>query len=313
MGPENEFPKPCYVILHLGIGPSSLQRGGEPEVVAEIGERFVLSDDIWIERLDVELAINVQKACEPPHHNIGGEVRDRHLYAFVRKVPDSEMRPYEGLESLHAVMALSRLIQPTSVGSRYCTKVHHYGLPDSAISAVQYGGISPDVFVSRGQRDWLSVRDAERLRALMPWLSKNKPMHDRVRRAYWYHEYAMRSYLLDMRFPLVTTGLEALINTEDRDSGRQFYKRVVQLAQECEVCLEECEAQAAWKLRSKLSHAEAFLSGLNFVLPQNEHTDLYEKLEAILRSTVRRCLMDESFGNRFRDREAVEAHWPLGD
>jgi hypothetical protein len=51
--------------------------------------------------------------------------------------------------------------------------------------------------------------------------------------------------------------------------------------------------------------------GLDTVLPANEHNDLYEKLEAILRWTVLRCLRDESFGDRFRDKDAVDAHWPL--
>jgi hypothetical protein len=72
-----------------------------------------------------------------------------------------------------------------------------------------------------------------------------------------------------------------------------------------------CHGSPAWKLRSKLAHAEAFLHGLDTVLPANEHNDLYEKLEAILRLTVLRSLLDERFGDRFRDRDAVDAHWPL--
>ncbi len=304
------LPKPCYVILHIGTGPSYQENNGSALVVKD-GECFALSDDIWIERLDEQLAKNVQKACEPPHYNIGGVEYDRHLYAFVRRVPDAETRKYEGLETLHAVLALSRLIQPTSIGDRYCAQVFHYGLPDSSIYAIQYRGISPDVFLSRKQRDWLSVEDAETLRGLMPWLSKEKPMHYRVHRAYWYHEYVMRSSVLDIRFPLVATGLEALINTSEKNSGGQFCARVPQLAAACGVDFPETEAAKAWKLRSKLAHAEAFLFGLDTVLPESEHQELYEKMEAVLRSTVRRCLFDEGFGDRFRDKDAVDAHWPL--
>ncbi len=305
------LPKPCYVILHIGAGPTHLQEASGPALVVKDGERFFLNDDIWIERLEEPLAKKVQKACEPPHYNIGTQEHDRHLYAFVQRVADIEHHPYEGLETLHAVLAMSRLIHPTSVGDRYCAKIFHYGLPDSSIYAVQYRGISPDIFLSANQRDWLSVEDGQTLRGLMPWVSKDKPMHYRVHRAYWYHEYVMRSSVLDIRLPLVATGLEALINTSEHSSGTQFHVRVPQLATASGIAFSEAEAKQAWKLRSKLAHAEAFLYGLDTVLPANEHTDLYEKLEMILRSTVLRCLQDEIFGDRFRDKDAVDAHWPL--
>jgi hypothetical protein len=305
------LPKPCYVILHIGAGPTHYQEANGLALLVKEGERFALSEDIWIERLEESLAKKVQKACEPPHYNIGTQEYDRHLYAFVQRVADIEHRPYEGLETLHAVLALSRLIHPTSVGDRYCSKIFHYGLPDSSIYAVQYRGISPDIFLSAKQRDWLSPEDGTTLRGLMPWLSKDKPMHHRVHRAYWYHEYVMRSSMLDIRLPLVATGLEALINTSEHGSGTQFHVRVAQLAAASGIPFSETEAKKAWKLRSKLAHAEAFLYGLDTVQPANEHNDLYEKLEAILRSTVLRCLLDESFGDRFRDTDAVDAHWPL--
>jgi hypothetical protein len=178
------LPKPCYVILHIGAGPTHFQVANGPALIIKDGECFHLSDDIWIERLEETLAKKVQKACEPPHFNIGTQEYDRHLYAFVQRVADIEHRPYEGLETLHALLALSRLIHPTSMGDRYCAKIFHYGLPDSSIYAVQYRGISPDIFLSAKQRDWLSVEDGNTLRGLMPWLSKDKAMHHRVHRAY---------------------------------------------------------------------------------------------------------------------------------
>ena len=69
---------------------------------------------------------------------------------------------------LHSLIALSRLVHPTSVGDRYSALILDSGLEDSAIYAIQYKGISPDVFVSKTQRDWLSVQDGEELRKLMP-------------------------------------------------------------------------------------------------------------------------------------------------
>lgn len=208
--------------------------------------------------------------------------------------------------------ALSRLIHPTSVGSRYCALVHHFGLNDSAIQAIQFTGVSPDVFLDQdNRRDWLSVEDGESLRKLMRWVPSGRTMFDRVHRAYWYHEYAMRSYHLDARWPLVVSGFEALVNTRSQGVKRQFCFRVGRLAAEFNVPLTERELGRAYDLRSKLVHAENFLFGLDSILPRGQHNALYGKLESLLRLTIKKCLLDDNFAAHFRDRAAVEARWPL--
>ncbi len=204
-------------------------RLGPPLVAADRG-RFALSNDVWIQRLDEELAKRIQRACEPPHYKIDRVDLDRHLYAFVRRAPAAEERNYQGMEELFAVIALSRLVQPTTTGDRYCAKVLHFGVRDSAIEAIQYRGISPDAFIGGNERDWLSVGDAENLRRLMPWSSPDQKMHNRVHRAYWNHEYAMRSFYLDIRWILVVSGLEALTSVGAEDTSWQFRDRVRQLA-----------------------------------------------------------------------------------
>jgi hypothetical protein len=60
-----------------------------------------------------------------------------------------------------------------------------------------------------------------------------------------------------------------------------------------------------------LVNAESFLFNLETILPKSEHSTLYQKLEALLRMTIRRCLLDEGFGSFFRDDAAVELRWPL--
>ena len=52
-------------------------------------------------------------------------------------------------------------------------------------------------------------------------------MLDRVRRAYWNHAYAMRTAYLDMRLPLVVSGLEALVNVgKDVGNTRSFRREL---------------------------------------------------------------------------------------
>ena len=308
------LPPPCYVVLHIGTGPSAAeQEAGAPPLVTAKG-RFPLSDDTWIESLDEDTAKHIQTACEPPHFNIGTQPYDRHLYAFVRRAPMIEKGIYEGLENLFAVIAMSRLIRPTSTGDRYCVKVFHFGLKDSAIHAIQYRGISADAFLGINQRDWLSLDDGESLRKLMPWLSVGKPMHSRIRRAYWSHEYAVRSYYLDMRWTLVVSGLEALINVWKKgksDNKAQFLKRTRLLADEFKAPLSDPELISGWALRSKLAHNEAFLYELDKTLPVNQQSAVYQKLEDLLRVTLKRCLLDHNFGDRFKDDATVEKSWPI--
>ncbi len=308
---DDVFYQAHYVVLHIGVGPSrSSEQSGSSLVLPGAAKRFNLTNDIWVERLDQQLAKNVQRACEPANYNVATVSQDRHIYAFVRKVPEFETRNYQGLEELLGVIGLSRVVHPTSVGTRYCARVFGPPTKDYAIQAIQYRGVSPDVFVEEGERDWLSVKNAEELLSLMPWIS-NKPMHERVHRAYWNHDYALHSYYLDARWVLVVSGLEALINVDEDKNALQFRVRVGALANELKVDLSDSELRIAWKLRSKLAHAKKFLFGLGNVLPQSDHKKLYGKLELLLRMILRRCLVDETFCNRFRNNGTVKKNWPV--
>jgi hypothetical protein len=54
-----------YVVLHVGNGPSRLeeqQPGFSPMIVRDSQTRLDLSNEIWIEKLDEQLAKNIQKA-----------------------------------------------------------------------------------------------------------------------------------------------------------------------------------------------------------------------------------------------------------
>jgi hypothetical protein len=297
-----------YVVLHIAPGPSRAEEQNGPPLIT-VGGRFPLSDDIWVERIDEELAKDIQQACEPPHRNIGTIRYDRHLYAFVSRVPEVEKSSHEGMSKLHAVVALSRLVNPTSTGDRYCVLVYHYEIKNSAIFSIRFRGMSPDITLVANPRDWLSVDDGKLLRLLMPKITGK--MHPRIHRAYWNHEYAMRSYYLDARWTLVVSGLEALMNVGDRDVTWQFRDRVRQLAEEFQIGLSDDDLKTAYKLRSKLVHAEGFLFDFKTVLPKDKHNDLYGRLELLLRMAIRRCLLDDNFGNSFSDSAAVKKRWRL--
>ncbi len=74
--------------------------------------------------------------------------------------------------------------------------------------------------------------------------------------------------------------------------------------------LTEKELEQGYELRSELAHGQSFLYDLHKVLPPDEHPPLYNKLESLLRVTVKKCLLDESFGRRFADDKAVLKNYP---
>jgi hypothetical protein len=54
-------------------------------VVRDSQPRFNLSNDIRIERLDEQFAKNIQKACEPPHHDIDPAISGHSTRGCIRR------------------------------------------------------------------------------------------------------------------------------------------------------------------------------------------------------------------------------------
>jgi hypothetical protein len=77
------------------------------------------------------------------------------------------------------------------------------------------------------------------------------------------------------------------------------------------VSLTEDELRKAYKLRSKLVHAESFLYSLVDTVPLVEQPVLYLKLEQLLRLTLKECFLNPAFYDRFADANSVRHHWPL--
>jgi len=73
-------------MLHIGVGPSQFQKISHSPLIVKDGDRFELSRDIWLERLDENTAKRVQTACDPSHYRIECINHDRHLYAFVMRI-----------------------------------------------------------------------------------------------------------------------------------------------------------------------------------------------------------------------------------
>jgi hypothetical protein len=299
-----QFPNSHYVALHVGPVPNSATE----QMVASI-RRLELRNDIWIERLDTELAKRIMRACETADYGIERTVMDRHLYAWVRVAPDIEVTQFDGIYKLVEAIALSRLVHPTSTSFRYSAWVSDLTPNPRLIRAVPYHGINPDILLAPNSRDWLNQAEGAEMKKLMDWLVL--PMCDRVRRAFWNHEYAMRLYELDLRYPMIVGAFEALTNTNVRQDTWEFVYRTGSFADQFGVSLTEDELRKAYKLRSKLVHAESFLYSLADTVPLVEQPVLYLKLEKLLQLTLKECFLNETFYDRFADANSVRQHWPL--
>jgi len=266
---------------------------------------------LYIERLDLQLAKVIMDTCEPKTLGVMAPVRQfAHMYAYVREVhPQSSVTGWDEDHRLSRLVAISRLIHPTSVGLRYAARVSQDS--DSLrIVPAEIHGLAPDTFLSPNhKRDWLSQDEAK---VAVELDAKTEPLTQpafprRVSRALWYYDYAQKTYYADLRWTLIATALEALIHTGKRDSTKHFSRRVPALAAEvgaASLTPDECED--AYDYRSRLSHGDGFLSDM----PTADIT-LYDKLEETLRLAILKAFTEPQFASIFLGDATIAARWKV--
>jgi hypothetical protein len=269
---------------------------------------FQLGNDLWIGKIDADAAKIVLDLGEPNYYGAPKPViQYAQLYSFVRE-KDRLAVPYQWDEDtrLQACVAVSRLIQPTTVSLRYAARIRYN--PDSIadVSPANIRGVAIDTYpASPPQRDWLTEPDAVRLREALRRFNAS-PLPDRASRALWYHEYAVRTYYVEIRWVLVATALEAIVHVEKYQSTQQFKSRVSQLANELNVTgLGIPEAERAYVHRSTLAHGQK-LEQLS--VPDRQ---LYESMETTLRLAILRAIEDDQFAATLKDGEEIKKRWPL--
>jgi hypothetical protein len=279
------------------------------EASPPVAERFDLSDDLWIGSIESEPARIVLDLGEPNYFGTPKPVKQyAQLYSFVRETqgPGIAYR-WDEDSRLQSCVALSRLIQPTSVSLRYTARIRYNS--DSTIADISPGdirGVGIDAYLARPQvRDWLTEADAVRLHKILKRLASSR-LPDRASRALWYHEYAVRTYYVEIRWVLVATALEAIVHVEQYHSTRQFKVRVSQLASELGVTgLGINESERAYTHRSTLAHGQK--------LGQLSEPDrqLYEAMETTLRLAILRAIEDDAFAAILNDAGEIQKQWPL--
>jgi hypothetical protein len=268
-----------------------------------ISERIDLGHGISIERLDDAVARALNKQCSAGA--VESTVAQR--YSFVRTFPaGTDPANFDEDQSLQAAIALSRLIRPTSVGLEESAQVT--GPIDDARSLVirpgPITGPASEAYVVEGHHaDWLTPMDGLALVELLrAFLSGGVP--HRVLRGLWHHETAARTLDMAARWTSVVTGLEAIFNTDPEWITRQFKVRCTSAAAELGVPLTVQQADAAYRLRSRLAHGAVTSVDLDKLA-------VFSAVERLLRETLRRGISVEEWRSRFLDDESVRAAWPV--
>jgi histidyl-tRNA synthetase len=305
------------VAIHMNQG--LFGRPGQPaEQWISDGKRVQLADDIWVGRLETDLANKVIEKCDPPGMWTVPAPRPAELYTFVREVPVLIPDLWDRDQRLQTCILLSRLVHPTTISLGHAARVSFGN--DGKVSEIAPGpvkGQAAYAFISaENHRDWLSESDLGELALLMQRPFSSIP--ERVRLALWYHEFAATIYYAEIRWPMVCTGLEALTETDKYNLTGQFVRRVSKLARVLEVeGFDESDALAAYQIRNSLVHGRGFLNAPRMELPEGrpeisgvaERFHLYTKLETVLRLALRKSVAGQDFSSSFTDEPSIRQYF----
>jgi hypothetical protein len=274
-----------------------------------------IAPSICIGDIGHDLSEAVLDACDPSGENFKPHRQFGAPYGFYRTVLSASVK--EGLtfdpdNQLCKCIALSRLIHPTSIGFRYSARIRTWKNGARQIIPHSRGDLSPDAFLTDTPNNFLVPADAPSILALIQAFDAG-PLPQRLHSGMWYCETAFRSYYVDLRWPLLTTGLEALIHIDgERFGGRfagstkVFVDRLLALGGiEAAFLVPENDLRAMYGHRSGLVHGQT----LGTLDPARRA--LYSRKEQLLRGILRKAILDPAFRALFTTDAAIQEGLPL--
>jgi len=275
-----------------------------------IQDKLIITDDIFIDKLPDDESLKMFSACEPKGYKYspyGSERPFGQLYSFIRvNAPEPPLFKWDNDERLQLCIGLSRLIHPTTISFEYSGRIIYENNEISEIIPGPIAGFGAETWVaSEDHRNWLTELEGNELSNLFrTYINTNLPK--RVAGAMWYLEYAFRSHHVDLRWPIVCIGLEYLIHTDLYNSTKQFVLRVTKLAEELGISnFDEDKTRDAYALRSTLVHGQLLRDLEEYKL------ELYEEIEGLLRTIIKKAILDSNFANIFESDNRIKERWPI--
>jgi hypothetical protein len=277
----------------------------EPPVV----DRIDLGNDLWIGQLESGTVNAVFDACTPPGLNFNPTRLFGHHYCVVRELANPRVPPvkWDEDQKLRDCIALSRLVHPTTISTHFSARLfYEYGALSMIVPGLTHG-LGSHAFVNGPTwRNWLTEKDAHELKGLIAAYDLER-LPSRLRRAMRHLQYACLTHESEVRFTLVVSGLEALVNTRDHGVSAQFKKRVVLAARDVQTNISEDTARQVYNFRSCLSHGQR-VRGEDI---QKQFAANYAAMETLLRRLIRRGIEDNSFSARFESAASIEKAYPI--
>lgn len=275
-----------------------------------------IDGDLWIAQIDHAFCERILDACDPAGENFKPFRQFGCSYAFYRinaPAGNGQLFHFDPDSALYQCVALSRVVHPTAVGFASAARVLDW--PDGArqIIPASHSTLNPWAFVIAPNENWLIPDDLPALRALLNALHA-EPLPKRIESTLWHHEAAARHSFIDLRWPLLTTCLEALVRIKDEKlpsgqfagSTKVFVDRLLAIGRlDATLAVAEAELRGIYAQRSLLAH------GLAFGSLDDASKALYRVQERLVRGIIRKALLDSTFRNIFVSDANVAGHLPL--
>jgi hypothetical protein len=130
----------------------------------------------------------------------------------------------------------------------------------------------------------------------------------------WYFEAAARNYFVEIRWLLLTTGLESLVHIKDERLHNKSFARPTKVfvdrllalgGIDCTFAVSEEDLIKMYKERSMVAH------GISIGSLDPEKKSLYRREENLLRDILRKALLEPNFAAIFQSNASVQSHLPL--
>lgn len=275
-----------------------------------------IDGDLWIAQVDHALCERILDACEPAGENFKPVRQFGCSYAFYRSnapAEDGQLFRFDPDSLLYHCVALSRIVHPTAVGFTSAARILDWPGGNPQIIPASHSTLNPAAFVIAPNENWLIPDDLPELRALLHALHAAS-LPKRIEAALWHHEAAARNSFIDLRWPLLTTCLEALVRIKDErlpsgqfaGSTRVFVDRLAAIGSlDSTLAVPESELREIYAQRSLLAH------GLAYGSLDEASKALYRVQERLVRGIIRKALLDSTFRSIFLSDANIAKHLPL--
>ncbi len=287
------------IVIHTNEG---IYDPTELETNPPVESKILIVPDLWIEKLNTSEADKIMDACEPQGFNYSEKRQYAQMYSIVRCISDDQEWDSDGI--LQTVIALSRIIHPTTISYKYSAIVTR----DSQENIIRVvpgpvSGPGAEAFIADNTRNWLTESKVNELKKLFADYQRDSLLRP-VSTCLWYYEYCSWQKYIDIRWTLVSTALESIVHTDRHHSTKQFTVRIPKLAETVGMIIPEKEAEQFYDLRSSLVH-----SGLGDLSTDNKQ--LYCLMEELLRRVIKYSIINPKFSAFLADSNQIQNAWPL--